>query len=425
MRKLFVLTSLGALASLVLLGGQIWIIALWRAPVPNQLWQFQETRVRLVAISSSRVYLSSNKIYALDLMTGTVLWTTPEVETGCYISDLFPGSGSVIAVLSLLGSRAEIRSFHPDTGMLLWNKSGFQDKIDSGIHPFAGEKHVYAGDDQNNLVALDRKTGEIKKTVPLGKWVFLRPLISEEVVFYVTPDGSLMAMSDATGEVLWGTPVGCSSTVGNERPVCYAYARDSRLFLWDTGMIRAFDVKTGQFLWQVPKVLGNDFFLLYQGGILYIAFSLSPSPEYRIVAIDGQTGDTIFRKNYEGSYNGESSKPLGIVDGTLIVSGSSFIHGLDPRTGAVLWQQAESTSDTRGTALHSRFGYFTSKRYGEFSTSNELKKVDLKNGWVVWNRRNTLKEQLSHTKPYDSLYLADDVLIIVGTDGLVTAIKAG
>lgn len=427
----FSCACLGLVAFVALLCVVVWCYWSYRTTLPHVLWRFTtNARLPMVQTHGDKVYIGANgMLYALDHRSGKTLWSSAKLGDG-YISEIFAASDSVIVGLCKY-PKIEFQALDTNSGVRLWSTGGFVGHIESAIVPFVTARHVYAGDEQNNLVAVDRKTGVVKRSVSLGNRVLLYPLSSGELVFYVTRDSVLVAADDTTGDPVWttfveGAPITVDSSKSN-RPIYKGYAQDSLLFVWDNSTLRAFDTQTGKQLWTSQYTPHYNSPLLYQYGTLYVIqesdkiIPIAPNVstvknQFTLYAINTTTGELRFQQTYDGW----EGYPLTVVDDTLVVGGQWYIYGLNPLDGQILWRQSEGSSYYRETIIHKRIGYFAPRAGGgEFGLwMNKLKAIDLITGRELWSRSNHLTD-----RPYDYIYATDQVLIVQGNDGVITAIQ--
>ncbi len=197
---------------------------------------------------------------------------------------------------------------------------------------------VYAGTTDGHLFALARDTGLIRWQRSVGKDIWSTPAAVDDLVVVSDMDGHVLAF-DHDGNQRWDTDVsgaGIASTPAVSGNRLYVGAFDKRIY--------ALDATTGAVIWKTPE-LDNWFWtdILVQGDTLY-AGSLG-GWVYALAASDG----SVAWKTNVGEM--VKSRPA-LVDGVLVVgSKDGRLHGLDPKTGALVWNQSPTpTPDSPAAA---------------------------------------------------------------------------
>ena len=170
-----------------------------------------------------------------------------------------------------------------------------------------------------------------------------------------TMDGMerLVALDEQTGAVLWerewpATYRNLQWKFANGPRATPAVDGDRVYVLGAAGMLLCFDTGTGELIWQVDTTVDYDLTVpvygvsqspLVEGNNLIVL--LGGEPDAKVVAFDKETGSEAWRALDSTSEAGYSS-PIVIDAGgvrQLIVWHATAVTSLDPRTGAVYWNQ--------------------------------------------------------------------------------------
>ncbi len=400
----------------------------WRGTPPDVIWKFATNdRVPKVEPYKNRVYATKgNVVYALDSKNGKTLWQS-ETLAGRYISSIFPANDLVFVVSAESLWTERIDALDPQTGKSTWSISGLADNS-YGIHPFVMNRHLYAGNDKNDLQAIERTTGKVERTITLSNPVILEPFGAYGLVFYIIPDGRIYATEDESGGLVWATEIPNAPDLTkskDNRNIFDAYATPSTLFLWEDGgraILRAFDIKTGKYLWssQYAPARSEPF---YYDGLFYVAYDTTSVSQigntvsvgefqFTLYGVDMATGKLRFKQTYPGW----SEFPLEIVGDDLIIGGIN-VYAVNPKNGDIRWRQSADVPYASDIVIHNHTGYFAHFKGGdEMPTRSYLQAIDLTDGHVVWDRF-----YLGGT-PWQYIYASDDALITLG-EGSVTAIQ--
>jgi len=184
------------------------------------------------------------------------------------------------------------------------------------------------------------------------------------VVYVISDDAILHALSDTDGKQLWAFP----DAHGAQGPAVWngaVYVADS------AGAIHAIDVSTGKERWHSATAL--------QGEPVAGAGSLYVSTTGAIVALDPTTGSERWR--YAVPKAGEFHPPA-FADGMVYAgSDSGGFVALDASTGALRWH-ADTGTDTTGTAVVADGIAYVGSSVD--SATGHLYAFNATNGKLVW-----------------------------------------
>lgn len=206
-------------------------------------------------IEQNTVYLSGGqdgKIYALDLASGSIKWSTTVGAMAIYESPVY--HEGTLFVSSDLTENAHLHALNPETGSKLWNvKLG----APTYFGPSIGNGLIYVGSYDNQMIrALKIKDGtEVWQKKLSGEGIASKPVYDNGVLYFTginfdTDGGTLYAVDAATGADKWKVPgIGdtqAGSPIVYENMVIMGSAVQSNL--------RAFAKDTGKELWSNTSV---------------------------------------------------------------------------------------------------------------------------------------------------------------------------
>ena len=231
-------------------------------------------------------------LYALDAMTGTVVWN--------YTT----------------GRRTSVRRGQgPPVGY-----------VSAG--PVVDGSTVYVGSRDSYVHAVDAGTGELVWKTPLDDGVESLSGVVDGAL-YVGSYGSVHALDAGTGEQLWmaAMPETLASVSAGEEGAVYAAFHD--------GYIYALDADSGDRVWKFDAWFPPHRSTAVADGLLYV------SSHDRLYALDARTGAQVWKTMIE---NRPDPSPA-VADGVVYVGSSNALHALDAATGQRLWK-TEFEEDT-------------------------------------------------------------------------------
>lgn len=201
---------------------------------------------------------------------------------------------------------------------------------------------VFLASEDGVVHALRGRTGEVRWKETAGGPVRRAPVLTEDVVYVVTEDDKVAALSREDGEVLW--------SYDREVDVEYAIAGHAGLLLWDgklvtgftDGAVVALDATDGSLLWERPTSLDYEadesesvrFFdvdttPVRSGDTLYVA-SFSTG----LYALDANNGSVRWRLPRKGI--------TGLADGgslLVVASADEGVYALDLERREDVWRR--------------------------------------------------------------------------------------
>lgn len=267
-------------------------------------------------------------------------------------------------------------------------------------------------DAQNQVVALDTRTGEVRweRELPLPARVRSIGLPPANVVglhdLIIVPGWHLFALDRETGEIRWVlrrsdvfTAMG-RAAVANGR----VYSVGGKLF--------AVDPETGRELWSTD--LGAlPFAPIVEGGVIYLGTrgvigddttGIVPLGAGPAVAVDAATGEVLWRfpipNAPDTTWLGGATRPGVVANGLFIIAAENGrVYGLDRETGEPVWTHVGAAPYTGGVVVLD----------GMAVTANErVVGIDAATGELVW-----------HTTPGSSV---SDPLTKVGEEVVLVSV---
>lgn len=267
------------------------------------------------------------------------------------------------------------------------------------------------------LIALDLRTGQERWRVSAGGAVESAPVVEQARVYVTAADGALHCCDARTGQQVWRTPVfdgqavrlPASPVVVKERGKVQAILVGTygRLSGREPGRLVAVDER-GTVLWSVPaggNVRGTP--LAERGRVYVTAYRDQPSTGV-LTAFDVRTGQAVWKQPFvlhasvpqapdrgRGSYN-LSASPL--LSGSTLYVGSldHHLYALDAATGQPRWaHDAGAGIATAPIGLEGLIvcGANNGRVYAvEAATGERVWSFDLANGAHVWTDTFSLEQ---------------------------------
>lgn len=257
----------------------------------------------------------------------------------------------------------------------------------------------------------ERLTQRWKVQVGLG---YATPLIVGNRVYMFSRQGENELMSGldpASGKVLWQTGYPAPFTMNSAAarhgagPKSTPVFADGSLYaIGMTGVVTAFDAATGKQLWQkpgstvVPRYTTHAFSPVVEGRL--VIFHVGGHDQGALTAFDVNTGDVKW--SWSGDGPGYGSPIVADLSGTrqIITMTQGKVIGVEPATGALLWERAFVSSNFTNSATPIVYGqtvivsnggpataFTVTRRNNQWVTENVWENVDvpfrLTNGVIV------------------------------------------
>jgi outer membrane protein assembly factor BamB len=209
-----------------------------------------------------------------------------------------------------------------DTGVLPIWKFKCEDEVRSS--PVVADGVVYVGAYDNNLYALDAKTGKFLWKYPTEGGIAATPSVWNDRVLIGSEDRLLYAISSRTGRILWTCPT--EGRIRSSARVEFEHA----FFGSDDYRLYAVNAHSGRVVWKFEALGPIRSTPIVGDEIVYVG-----SEDNHLYAIDLQSGSQKwkFRAN-----RGITSSP--ILHNGLVIFGSSDwnVYALDERSGWIVWR---------------------------------------------------------------------------------------
>ncbi|WP_276250605.1 PQQ-binding-like beta-propeller repeat protein [Haloarcula rara] len=196
--------------------------------------------------------------------------------------------------------------------------------------PAVVDSTVYIGCDDENLYALDARSGSEQWRFEADNRVQSAPAVADGTVYVGSDDDNLYAIDADTGNEQWSFDTSESVKMAPAVADDTVYVGVGNISA-ESGVMYAIDATTGDKRWQfeTDKVLHTS--PAVADGTLYFGTGVSGGEDHKLYALDGATGDMEW--TYSGA--GAFSYPV-VVDGTVYVAVDELVAGLvaiDASTG--------------------------------------------------------------------------------------------
>lgn len=321
-------------------------------------------------MSGGRVFVmdGSNRVSAFDAGSGSRIWEnkitvelsgkTREGKTGIFERVTNPssftdtggkdkesvgggvavGEGKVIATSGL----GVVEAYDVQSGSVIWRK-----RTITPMHsaPKIANGRVFAVSDDNELFAFDANTGDVLWTyqgiVESARMLTApSPAVVDDVVIAPFASGELVALRVQNGGVLWQdalsssgrlTPLSSLNDIASGPAIADGYV----IATAQSGVMSAFDLRTGQRVWTQPA--GSLGFPWIAGDFVY-----SVTTEGKAVCISKLTGAVVWIQQLQAFKNEKKRKkriawsgPIMAGNRLLTISSRGEAVELDPYTGTI------------------------------------------------------------------------------------------
>lgn len=247
------------------------------------------------------------------------------------------------------------------TGRFVWKYA-----TDGGIasSPCVWRDMVFVGSEDRVLYAVNARTGSIAWTCPTGERIRSSPRVEYNQVFFGSDDGHLYAVSAQSGRVTWKfqalKPVRSSPAISDD--VVY--------FGSDDGHVYALDIQNGNVKWKYRTNRRVTSSPAVDEGLVFIG-----SMDWNVYALDVQSGWAIWRYR---TNNAVISSPA-ISEGCLYIgSVDGNLYAIEVNSGRLIWKFAAEGQITSSPAVAEGAVYFG-------SVDEHVYSVDIKTGKLRWS----------------------------------------
>jgi len=329
-------------------------------PQPQREWY---VRALPWIAGNSIYYLHHNALFCRSILTGKLAWSYGP-------GGLFDGFDA-----TNLQHAAQMKStvrYHPESDLLLHDGLVFASMLKEGP----------------SLVAVDKTTGQLRwakgafaattdterntrylASPAAGPNVVYAPYVLEEIAgtSHLTSRAGIQCLDSRTGRLIWSREI-CQQT-----PAQFSISsrvRRIRIFgsqptlkdgvvyhYTNAGVVTALDALSGRILWATRYPHESDAHDLLKEVTEQLWFSrpplvlenrvyVTPADCDRLLCLDTATGKVLWSVP-RGSVRGGHTLAGINAAGELVISGSSGLAAINPKTGAKLWDRATTPIDTK------------------------------------------------------------------------------
>ncbi len=246
------------------------------------------------------------------------------------------------------------------TGKFVW-KYPTADGL--GSSPFVYEDAVFIGSSDDSLYAISIKNGRQKWRFTTKGPIYSSPIVKFDHVFFGSDDGNFYAVSSKTGKMVWKTdafgPVRSTPFVGNE----YLY------FGTEGGYIFSLSLANGGGAWQTQAKRAVISSPTVADDIVFVG-----SIDSTVYALDASSGWSIWKHRARRPI---VSSPV-VYNGVVYIgSAEGVLYALDMDSGRELWTFEVDGQITSSPAIWDEAVYFG-------ATDGFIYSLALKKGSVRW-----------------------------------------
>lgn len=190
--------------------------------------------------------------------------------------------------------------------------------------PSLGQGMIYVGVYDNNIYALDSKTGKFRWKFPTDGGIASTPCIYKDKVIFGSEDRSVYAVTGHTGKLLWKCPT--QDKVRSSIQVEFDHA----FFGSDDGRLYAANVQSGRVVWRFEAGDAIQSSPILDGELVYVGCE-----DGHLYALDLQTGKMKWKFR---TTRGVISTPVIYEDLVLFGSKDRTFYALDKKTGWSIWK---------------------------------------------------------------------------------------
>ena len=248
--------------------------------------------------------------------------------------------GGTVFVTSGLGV---IAALDPSTGAEKWT---YEARVPINSAPVAQNGRVFAITDDNELFGLNANTGEVLWTyqaiIESARMLTSpAPAVVDDVVLAPFSSGELVALRVENGGVLWQdslssnarlTPLASLNDIASGPAVADGYVIASA----QSGVMSAFDFRTGQRIWRQPA--GTLGIPLIVGDFVYAV-----TTEGQVVCMSKLDGSVVWLQQLEAFKNPDKRKSRIVWAGPIMAGGRLFVASsrgatvtLNPQNGSIM-----------------------------------------------------------------------------------------
>jgi len=328
-------------------GGEIYAIkandmntALWTATIEGGIEKPVVEKGIVYAVFLSAVTKGPITLTLQAVQKGKSRWSY-ELEN-CSFVDLVPIIHGNYIILGNSGGKLWV--INKKTGVEVWRKTS---GIRSTYYPAVTKQHVIIVDFVKmgdkyacEMKAFKLKTGELEWSREVGKFVNISgrsgaPLTDGKNVYYGSSDKTMIAVNAKTGKTVWKfkakSPIGCLPSIHPDKKMLF-FSSEAATSVGKHHMY-AVDIVSGKEIWSLqldgPYVL-EESFVVTDNAVLVGAYTMTKGGlSDQLLALDIQTGDTIWKYGWEGVIGNHSAPAVsakGIYVGEATDTGFIFLE---------------------------------------------------------------------------------------------------
>lgn len=299
----------------------------------KQIWSF---KVEAVQRESTRV----GKTSFIDRIKDPLTFADGDGSDKEGVGGGVAFANNTIFVASGLGKMVALDA---QTGELKWAR---QTRVPLNSVPTVDNGRVFVISDDNELFALNAETGEVLWSYQgiietASMLTSPAPAVIDDVVIAPFSSGELIALRVQNGGVLWQdalsstarlTPLASLNDISGGPAVADGYV----IATAQSGVMTAFDLRTGQRVWSVPA--GSLSIPLIAGDVVFTATTTG-----QVAALSKLDGTILWIQQLENYKNAKKRKKRTVWTGPvlagnrlLVASSGGDVTILDPRSGSVL-----------------------------------------------------------------------------------------
>jgi outer membrane protein assembly factor BamB/tRNA A-37 threonylcarbamoyl transferase component Bud32 len=277
------------------------------------------------------------------------------------------------------------------TGRFVWKYA-----TDGGVasSPRVWRDMVFVGSEDRVFYAINARTGGIAWTCPTGERIRSSSRVEYNQVFFGSDDGYLYAVSAESGRVTWKfqtlRPIRSSPAISDD--VIY--------FGSDDGHVYALDIQNGNMKWKYRTNRRVTSSPAVDEGLVFVG-----STDWNVYALDARSRLAVWRYR---TNNAVISSPA-ISEGCLYIgSVDGNLYALEVKSGRLIWKFAAEGQITSSPAVAEGAVYFG-------SVDEHVYSVDVKTGKLRWSFKT------GGPVP-SSPFVVDGIVYIGSTDNKVYAL---
>ncbi|NNF15511.1 MAG: outer membrane protein assembly factor BamB [Gammaproteobacteria bacterium] len=288
---------------------------------------------------------------------------------------------------------AELVDFEPGiTVKRLWStnlgKGG--EGLLLGLAPASSGSKVYAASSDGKVAAFDTVSGALHWRTELGKQrgVAAGPGVGAELVVVGTTDGEIIALAKDTGEVRW------TSEVNSSVLAAPAVSTDGIAVRTVDGQLKLLDINNGTEQWNVDRRIQGLTLRGSSSPVFAANAVVSGFDNGKVAAFNVATGQVLWEQSITERRGRNELERLADVDGNLVIDGEDlYLVGfqgravlMSLRTGQPIWEQDMSSHNA--VAVDWQHVYIS-------TADDELLALDRRNGLPVWKSTDFAHRQLT------------------------------